>query len=149
MSGWVSFFDLDELFRSSYVISIHVPLTGDTHGMVNGRLLGLMKRGAFLVNTSRKGTVREADLEEALKRRTITGAALDVFEQEPVSPNNELLQLDNFILTPHAAALTKECFLEMAASAMRRVIDVLEGRCPENIVNPNVLSHQRWDHIRN
>lgn len=148
LSGRVGFVDLDELFRSSDVISIHVPLTGDTRGLVDGRLLGLMKRGAFLVNTSRGGIVREQDLVEALKEGRIAGAALDVFEQEPVPPDHELLRLDNVILTPHAAALTRECVLEMAAAAVRRVIQVLEGRRPENIANPEVLSHPRWGHLR-
>lgn len=142
--SWVEFTGEEELFRRSDVITVHIPLTGETQELVNRRLLALMRPGAFLVNTSRGGVVNQADLVQALQERSIAGAGLDVFEQEPPPEGSPLLALDNVILTPHAAALTAECVLRMATSAAERVVKLFQGRRPANVANPEVLSQERW-----
>ncbi|MFQ3619403.1 MAG: hydroxyacid dehydrogenase [Spirochaetales bacterium] len=141
---WVSFVSKEELFRRSDIVSIHIPLTEETKGSINAALLSFMKPDALLINTSRGGVISEKDLIEALEKRKIAGAGLDVFEQEPPSPDNPLLRLENVLLTPHSAALTKECVVRMAVAGAQRVVDLFNGKIPEHIANPEVLHHPRW-----
>lgn len=145
--SWVKFTDIRELFASSDVISIHVPLTDDTCRAVTAKEFSLMKPKAILINTSRGQVLDETALTDALQKKKIGGAGLDVFNQEPVPRDYPLLKMQNVILTPHAAALTKECVIRMAAEASRCVIDVFEGREPPNVANPQVLSTSRWKHL--
>ena len=145
---WVTFVELDELARRSDVISIHTPLTADTKGMFDRRFFAAMKKTAFIINTSRGGVIDEADLVEALKQGVIAGAGLDVFAQEPIPPENELLSLPNVILTPHTAALTEECVTRMAVSGAERVVDLFDGFIPENVANPEVLAMERWKGLK-
>ena len=135
--------DVDRVFRDADIVSLHVPLTAETRGMVGPARLALMKPTAFLVNFSRGGIVDEVALYHALKSGAIAGAALDVFEEEPVSRDNPLLGLDNVIVSPHSAALTRECVVRMAVGAAEGVRDVLTGRTPQFIVNPDALA-KRW-----
>lgn len=100
--------DLDEVFAASDVVSLHCPLTPGTRGMVDARRLGLMREHSVFVNTSRGGLVVEADLVEALRAGRPAAAGLDVFEQEPVSPDNPLFALPNVVVTPHTAAGTRQ-----------------------------------------
>ena len=145
---WVTFVDLAELSRNADVISIHTPLTPDTKGMFNRRFFAAMKKTAFIINTSRGGVINEADLVGALKEGVIAGAGLDVFEQEPIPPENELLSLPNVILTPHTAALTEECVTRMAVSGAQRVVDLFNGFIPGNVANPEVLALERWKYLK-
>jgi len=145
---WVWFVDVQELFKKSDVISIHLPLTESTRGMVDRGLLGMMKTSAFIINTSRGGIINEDDLARALKEGKIAGAGLDVFEKEPPEKENPLLSLENVILTPHSAALTRECVIEMAVSSVRRVLDVFKGYKPDNIANPEVLELEKWNSLK-
>ncbi|BAD41216.1 NAD(P)-dependent oxidoreductase [Symbiobacterium thermophilum] len=131
--------DLAELFRTADVVSIHAPLTPETRGLVTRELIGMMKPTAFLVNFARGEIVDEGALVEALREERIAGAALDVFEREPVDPENPLLQLDNVLLSPHSAAQTRECVIRMSVTTAQGVIDALTGRRPRYIVNPEVL----------
>ena len=142
--GWVEFASAGEVARQADVISIHIPLTNETKQFFNASFFKNMKKSAFLLNTSRGGVVHEADLVQALKDGVIAGAGLDVFENEPLKPDNGLLTLPNVILTPHTAALTAECVVRMAVSGAQRVIEVFEGKIPENIANPKALEHPRW-----
>ncbi len=142
--SWVTFTSKEELFRNSDIITIHIPLTDETKGLVEASLLSLMKPDAFLINTSRGGVIKENDLIEALQKKTLAGAGLDVFEHEPIEPDNPLLKMENVILTPHSAALTKECVVRMAVAGAERVVSLLNGRMPEHIANPEVLSQERW-----
>ncbi|WP_406677877.1 hydroxyacid dehydrogenase [Moorella sp. ACPs] len=134
--------ELDRVFREADVVSIHTPLTAETRGLVNEARLALMKPSAFLVNFSRGGVVDEEALYYALKEGLIAGAALDVFADEPPRHDNPLLQLDNVLLSPHSAALTEECVVRMATGAARGVVDVLTGKRPQFVVNPEVLKNE-------
>ena len=131
----------------SAVISIHVPLTDKTRHLVGDAEFSLMKTDAILINASRGGVVNEAALVKALQNNQIAGAGLDVFSEEPVPADNPMLKLDNVILTPHTAALTRECVTRMATEAAKCVLDVFAGREPQNVANPQVLESGRWKHL--
>lgn len=125
--------DPDEIFREADFISIHVPLLATTHHLVDERRLALMKKSAYLINTSRGAVVDEAALVAALKNSTIKGAALDVYEHEPaLAPG--LADLDNIIITPHIASATEETRQAMSALAAENIVAALEGRTPPNLV---------------
>ncbi|UCF92223.1 MAG: hydroxyacid dehydrogenase [Desulfobacterales bacterium] len=144
---WVTIVGLEDLLSKADVISIHVPLTDETRHLLDAPEISLMKPEAILINTSRGGVVNETALIHALQNNQIAGAGLDVFSQEPVAADNPLLKLDNVILTPHTAALTRECVIRMATEAARCVIDVFAGREPPNVANRQVLAVERWKHL--
>jgi D-3-phosphoglycerate dehydrogenase len=106
-----------------------------------------MKPEAILINTSRGAVVDESALINALVAEKIAGAGLDVFEKEPVSGDNPLLNQNNVILTPHTAALTRECVARMAVQAAKCVIDVFNRKEPPNVANRKVLRLDRWKHL--
>ncbi|RMD86158.1 MAG: D-glycerate dehydrogenase [Calditrichaeota bacterium] len=129
---------LEELLQNSDFVSLHVPLLPSTRHLINAERLNLMKKTAYLINTSRGPVVDEAALVEALKNGVIAGAGLDVFENEPqVHPG--LLELENVVLTPHIASATVETRAKMATMAAQNLIDALQGKVPQNLVNPEVL----------
>ena len=146
--SWMKIVELKELLSKSDFISIHVPLTDQTHNLVDEAELSLMKSDAILINASRGGVVNETALIKALENNRIAGAGLDVFSEEPVSGDNPLLKLGNVILTPHTAALTRECVTRMATEAARCVLDVFAGREPQNVANREVLESGRWKRYR-
>jgi glyoxylate reductase len=126
--------DLQTLLPAADVVTLHCPLTAETRHLVDARALAAMKPSAVLVNTARGPVVDEGALVLALRRGTIAGAALDVFEHEP-AVTEELLELENVVLTPHIASATRETRLAMGrlvVSALRAVL--LEGRAPPNAV---------------
>lgn len=129
---------LDELFQRSDFLSVSVPLSPETKHIVNAQRLASMKRGAYLINTSRGPTVDQRALHKALVDGTIAGAGLDVFDVEPVPADEPLLQLENVIVSPHALCWTDECFAANGASDVRHVLDVLSGKVPASIVNRDV-----------
>jgi glyoxylate reductase len=130
--------DLDTLLRESDFLSIHTPLTEDTHHLIGSNQLAIMKPTAFLINTSRGPVVDEAALVEALRDGTIKAAALDVYEYEPdVHPG--LLELDNAVITPHIASASVATRTRMATMAAENVIAALSGQRPASLVNPEVL----------
>ena len=125
--------DPDEIFREADFISIHVPLLPSTLHLADARRLALMKKSAYLINTSRGAVVDEGALVAALKSGTIKGAALDVYEHEPaLAPG--LSELENVILTPHIASATEETRQAMSELAAKNIIEALEGRTPPNRV---------------
>jgi len=144
VKGWVEFCDLEKLFREADVISLHIPFSPETQKMIGPQQLGRMKPEAFLVNTSRGGVLDEAALVQCLKERRIAGAGLDVFAREPLPEDSPLKGLDNVILTPHTAALTRECVARVAVEAAKATLDVFQGKKPDGLVNPEVLAHPRW-----
>ena len=125
---------LDELLRSSDVVSLHCPLTSETRGLIGLEALRSMKPGAFLVNTARGPMISEAELIEVLRAGHLSGVALDVLDNEPhCSP--ELFTFPNCLITPHLAFYSEDSVTEMRASAARNVLRQLQGFGPINIVN--------------
>src|SRR3989344_1088056 len=123
------------LLSESDFVTLHVPLTEETRHMINRETLSKMKKGAFLVNTARGPVVSEPDLVEALKNGYLSGAALDVFDNEP-NISAELKAMPNVILTPHIASATYEARQKMGEQAVDAILKVLSGEKPENLVNP-------------
>jgi D-3-phosphoglycerate dehydrogenase / 2-oxoglutarate reductase len=127
--------DLDDLLSRSDIVSLHVPLTPDTQGLIDAARLGLMRPGAFLVNCARGAVVDLDALAEALSANRIAGAGLDVFVPERLPFEHPLVGLRNVVLTPHVAFYSEESIAELQARATQNVIDVLSGVTPEHIVN--------------
>jgi phosphoglycerate dehydrogenase-like enzyme len=135
--------DLPTLLRESDFV-VTIPLLNDeTRHLVGAREFAQMKPTAYFINVSRGPVVDEKALIEALRAGRIAGAALDVFEQEPVDPVNPLLAMDNVIVTPHSLCWTDECFHNMAVTGLASIVDALSGRVPEFVVNREVLEHPR------
>ena len=134
---------LDELLVDSDFVVVACLLNEQTRHLVNAARLGLMKPSAYLVNVARGPIVDESALIAALRTRQIAGAALDVFEQEPVQPDNSLLSMDNVIVTPHALSSTDECFGGIATEAFTGLAKLASGELPPNVVNREVLAHPR------
>ena len=125
---------LEEIWRRCDFITLHTPLTKETHHMVSTDVFNQMKPGAIILNCARGGIIDEAALYQALKDGVIGGAGLDVFEQEPPK-ESPLFGLPNVILTPHLGASTEEAQVEVALDVARQIVDVLEGRPPQSAVN--------------
>lgn len=126
---------LDDLFRQADFLSLHLPATPETRGIVDQRRLELMKPSAYLINTGRGALIDEAALLEALTNGRIAGAALDVFAQEPPSADSPLLRLPQVILTPHAAFYSDQALAELQTRAAQNVAAVLSGGRPVTPVN--------------
>ncbi len=120
--------ELDDLYRQSDVVSLHVRLTAETTGMVGPQQLAAMKPTAILVNTARGAVVDEAALVEALRGETIRGAGLDVFEQEPMPENHPLASLPNVVLTPHSGGVTAEALETGLRLAVDNVFAAMRGK---------------------
>lgn len=131
--------DLPSLLRESDVVTVHVPLLRETRSLVGAAELGLMRPGAAIVNTSRGGVVDELALADAIGRGHLRCAVVDVHEREPPRPDDPLLQLENVICTPHIAGITHEALRRMGDAAAGAVLDVLGGRTPRDVANPEVL----------
>lgn len=121
---------LDNLFRTSDVVSIHSPHTPQTHEIVNLKLLRKMKKTSFLINTARGKIINEKDLGIALKKKIIAGAGLDVFQREPINSKHPLVKSPNLVLTPHSGSATVETRKKMAELAVKNLILALSGRKP-------------------
>ena len=130
--------DLDTLLRESDFVSIHLPLTKETHHLIDYDKICLMKRDGIIVNTARGAVIKEKDLVRALKERKIFGAGLDVYENEP-EVSEELKSLDNVVLLPHIGSATLETRTEMAVLAAENLIKALKGERPRYCVNPEVF----------
>jgi D-3-phosphoglycerate dehydrogenase len=139
---------LDSLLPEADFVSIHAPLTENTHAMIDEARFRQMKPSAFIVNTARGPLVDHAALVKALENGWIAGAALDVFDPEPLPPDHPLLRLPNVIMTPHAAFFSEESLQDLEVQAARNVAAVLSGRRPASVVNPEVLDLPRWSHLR-
>ncbi|BAZ70592.1 MAG: hydroxyacid dehydrogenase [Pelatocladus maniniholoensis HA4357-MV3] len=130
--------NLEYLLAESDFVSLHPELTDETYEMFALEAFGKMKPTAFLINTSRGKIVREKDLVVAIREKLIAGAAIDVFEPEPPSQDNPLYDFDNVILSPHLAGVTPEAAMAAALSAANQIVQVLQGKKPPHIVNPEV-----------
>jgi glycerate dehydrogenase len=131
---WVMIADQDTIFRESDVLSLHCPLTPDNKEFVNSKKINLMKKNAFLINTSRGALINENDLAEALNNGIIAGAGLDVLSKEPPDVNNPLLSAKNCIIAPHIAWATKSARQRLMNIAVENLEKFLSG-CPQNVVS--------------
>ncbi|MBM4444705.1 MAG: hydroxyacid dehydrogenase [Chloroflexi bacterium] len=135
--------DLDGLVQESDVITIHIPLTPQTTRMIDAQRLATMKRSAVVINVSRGEIIDEQALAQALREGRIGGAGLDVFSEEPICPENPLLDAPNAILTPHIAGATNESRARIIDITIDNVARVLRGETPVNVVNGVVPGTRR------
>ncbi|MBX3440661.1 MAG: phosphoglycerate dehydrogenase [Planctomycetaceae bacterium] len=131
--------DFDTLLRRSDFLSVHAPLNDETRRIFNRDCFAKMKPTCTFINTARGGLVNEPDLIDALTSGQIAAAGLEVFEQEPVDPNNPLLKLENVVLTPHRAGEETKAGVDMGVEAARCIADLSQGRWPEGSVVNHVL----------
>jgi D-3-phosphoglycerate dehydrogenase/(S)-sulfolactate dehydrogenase len=139
--------DLDTLWRTADVISMHVPLTDQTRNLVNAATLAKMKRGAVLVNCARGGIVDERALADAIASGHLGGAALDVFEQEPPAPGHPLFALENVVVTPHIGASTEEAQVAVAVALAEQLVAYLKFGEVKNAVNAPGLPKEVMDQL--
>lgn len=131
--------DLETLLKESDYVTIHVGLTPETKKMIGAEEISLMKPTAYLINTARGEIVDDQSLYKALKKGQIAGAALDVFEKEPLKPSDPFLQLDNVTLTPHIAGASKDVVHRAATMIAEDLKRIIKGETPKYIANPSVL----------
>lgn len=134
---------LEELLRQADYVVLACALTDSTRHLINAERLAMMRPNAYLINVARGPIVDQKALTECLVQNRIAGAGLDVFEVEPISPDDPLLRLDNVIVAPHALCWTDECFRLIGKDAIGSIVDVAMGREPKHIVNRDVLKHPR------
>lgn len=127
---------LDELFRVSDFVSLHLRLSERTSGIIEARHFSLMKPGAFLINTARAGLLDEKALIAALQEGRIAGAALDVFEIEPLPRDHPLRSCENAVLSPHMGFVTREAYELFFGQAVAAIDSYLEGKIPSRALNP-------------
>ena len=122
--------DLATVLADSDYLSLHVPLTDETRDLIGAREFGQMKRGVFVINTSRGPVLDEGALLNALEAGIVAGAGLDVFHEEPLPADSPLLRDERVIVTPHAAFFSEESIIDMQAGASEQVVEVFAGRRP-------------------
>lgn len=127
--------ELDELFKRADYITIHTPMTDKTRNLINRQAFDKMKRGVFLINCARGGIVNESDLVWAIENKIVAGAALDVFEKEPVDSNHPLLKLEQVICTPHLGASTEEAQENVSLDVAHQIVDFLVNGTVVNALN--------------
>src|SRR5258707_14450884 len=130
--------ELDELLRRSDYVSVSCPLTKESRGMIGAREFALMQPHAYFITTARGFIHDEAALLEALRNKSIAGAGLDVWTKEPPPPDHPLLQFDNVLASPHTAGVTREARKNMGRIAAEQMLDVLDGKRPPRMINPEV-----------
>lgn len=137
----VEYADIDQIQREADIISIHVPSTPATNGMINKDFLSKCKRNAILINTARGKLVVAEDLAQALNDGIIAGAGMDVFSPEPPDPNNPLLTAKNTVLLPHTGACTIEGHKKAGMMAVQNVVDFFAGNTVKTILNPDYIDN--------
>ncbi len=130
----VELVSLDEIYKRADIITVHVPLTKDTRGLINKETISKMKNGVIILNCARGGIVNEQDLIEAIKTGKVAGAGLDVFEKEPPQ-KSPLFDMDNVVLTPHLGASTREAQVNVAIAIAEQIVDYLINGIIKNAVN--------------
>ena len=136
--GPATFVDsLEELLTRADFVTLHVPLTAETRHMIDTRALAMLKPGCRVINTCRGGVIDETALSCALQEGTLAGAALDVFEEEPLAVDNPLTRTPNTLITPHVSGLTTEAMAAVSEQVAQGVIDVLHGRIPQDLLAPD------------
>ncbi|MER8695282.1 hydroxyacid dehydrogenase [Mesorhizobium opportunistum] len=139
----VGFLSIDALVEQSDIIVLCCPLTPETRGLISRERIARMKSNALLINVSRGPVVDDEALIEALQKRRIGGAALDVFSTQPLPSNHPYFGFDNVIITPHMAGITEESMMRMGVGAAGEALLVLAGKLPVNLRNPEVVDHYR------
>ncbi len=133
--------DISDGLRQANVVSLHLPLTPETHHLIGERELRLLPRNAIVVNTSRGGIIDEDGLSAVLLDGHLLGVGLDVFEEEPVPVDHPLLQHDRVTVSPHSAALTEDTLIAMGDATLKNALDGIDGRLDASlVVNPEVLT---------
>jgi phosphoglycerate dehydrogenase-like enzyme len=135
---------LEHVMRDSDYVAVNTLLNDSTRGLIGERQIALMKPSAFLINTARGPIVDQRALTRALQERRIAGAGLDVFEREPIEPNDPLLTVDNVILSPHGLAWTEEIVRDNGLEACGHILSVARGNVPQALVNPEVADDPRF-----
>jgi D-3-phosphoglycerate dehydrogenase / 2-oxoglutarate reductase len=130
---------VETVMAESDIVTIHVPVTAETRGMFDSRLLGLMKPHAILVNTARGPVVNVGDLAAALREKRIAGAGVDVYDFEPPAPDYVLLGMENVILTPHLAWYSEEGGWDIRVMIVEDLRRCIAGMPPKNVINPEVF----------
>ncbi|OYT28629.1 MAG: D-glycerate dehydrogenase [Thermofilum sp. ex4484_82] len=144
----VKYVDLETLLKTSDFVSLHVPLMKETYHMIGEKELKMMKPTAYLINTARGAVINTDALIKALEEGWIAGAALDVFEQEPLPPNHPLTKFKNVVLAPHIASATIEARQRMAELAANNLVAVLKGEMPPALVNKDVLKVRPLEKVK-
>ncbi len=144
----ISYAPFEEVLSKADFLVLSVALTPETMKMIGQEELKAMKKSSYLVNISRGQVVDEAALAKALKEGWIAGAALDVFEKEPIDADNPLLELSNVVLTPHIGSATLEARKRLAETAAENIISLLKGVAPSNLLNPEVMKVRPLEEIR-
>ena len=139
--------DLDEALARADFLSLHTPLTEGTQHLLNAERLRRMKPGAFVINTARGALIDQEALLQALQEGWIAGAGLDVFVPEHLPAGHPLLAQPNLIATPHTAFYSEESVQALEVLAAQNVADILSGKRPVDVVNPEVLALERWAHL--
>jgi len=134
----ITLVSLPQLLKESDFVSLHTPLNKETRHLIGEQQLKLMKSSAYLINTARGAVVDELALIKALNEGWITGAGLDVFEEEPIAPDNPLLKMDNVLVTPHSASYSDVSFATLRRRVGEAIVSVLSGQWPRSLVNPAV-----------
>ena len=132
--GGVKLENFDHALSKADFLSIHMPLTKETKNLINSTNLKKMKKNSIIVNTARGGIINETDLDKALKEKIIFGAALDVFEKEPIDKNNSLLKNNRVLLSPHSATFTDECTSRMGMQTTQNLIDFFENNIEKSMI---------------
>ncbi len=133
---------LEDLYARADIVSLHVPLTDGTHHLIDAAALERFKDGSVLVNTCRGGVVDSAAVVAALRSGKLKGAGLDVFENEPLPPDDPLAAEDNAVLTPHAAWYSEESYVELKRRTIENVVEFCAGREPRDILNGDALARE-------
>jgi len=136
----IQYVPLAELLRESDFVSLHAAFTPESRGMISHDQLKQMKPSAYLINTARGPLIDDEALTEALKKEQIAGAALDVFSTEPLPMDSPLRTAPNLLLTPHQASFARETAERVCMAAAEAIVDLLHGRKPRWVVDPNVLT---------
>ena len=126
--------NLNDGLKSCDYLSLHIPLTEKTKNMIDKSKLNSMKKSSIIINTSRGGIINEIDLNEALNKKVIFGAGLDVFEKEPVDKDNPLLKNNKVILSPHSATFTNECKSRMSIETTKNIIDFFNNKLDKSMI---------------
>ena len=138
--------NLEEGISIADYISIHMPLNKETKNIINKDNLKKMKKESFIINTARGGIINEHDLSEALDNNIIAGAGIDVYSQEPPKPDNPLLNNSKVVLTPHTAALTKECWLRMGQETINNIINFFDNVLDQKVVvNTSSIKNKKYE----